>query len=485
MRTLSIHKIIYALLASLVGLLAFVSCQEDQFADDHHISELKLEISDFTQLKPEMYASSFHFSWSPADNKGTGSAIHYFLEIDSKENSFSNPITYELGRNIYEYDLNVNTFNNILVNTFSALPGESSSMQARVIAKFANESLATQESTVDFDITPYHPLTEELYIVGDASPKGWDISNAIALEQNPKNIAEFTYQGSLNKGEFKFAVSTDGCWCQDFYTKDANFESQIVHNIGGSGDDLKWSVSKAGNYVIKVNVVQNTISITEDTVPKISNLWLVGDAVETGWDINNPLAIKATDNPSIFEIETSLKEGNFKILAGATGDFCGDWYRPMSQDASITETKIQALNGCDNDLKWKVNSSEVGRYTITVNIANNTISIAPVEVYLIGDATTNGWNMGSLVAMEKNNGVYTYKGALKEGEMKFVKFNTSWCGGDEIVAKSANQSISNWDFESNYKCGGNDNKWLVKASEAGNYTITIDLNQSSLKIVKD
>ena len=57
---------------------------------------------------------------------------------------------------------------------------------------------------------------------------------------------------------------------------------------------------------------------------------IVGDASPSGWDVNNPVAFKQDlTNPLFFTLECSLNEGNFKLLTGTKGDWCGEWYRPL------------------------------------------------------------------------------------------------------------------------------------------------------------
>lgn len=471
----------YFLLLPILSIL-IISCRTELESEDFVATELKLSIPEINVLKPEMYRSNYTFSWTTGDNKGTSSSISYKLELDQAGNNFSNPIEFDLGKNKFSQDINIATLNNILVNTFGAKPGQAIEMQARVIASFGDSSVAPQVSTVNFKLTPFSPLTETLHILGSASPQGWDISNAIALTRSASDPAEFIYSGELLSGEFKFSVNTDDCWCQDFYTKNPSDANKIVFNSGGSGDDLKWNIADAGMYTVKVNVVTLSITIEKQTAAPFDKLWIVGDATTSGWDVSNPLAFVQTENPFIFELETNLTAGKFKILAGAKGDWCGKWYRPAVDNQSISATAMNLTSGCDNDLKWEVAAAQAGRYKITVNLSTNTIKITPVEVYMIGSATPNGWNMGSLVPMTKNGSVYMWTGTLTEGELKFTKFNTDWCQGVELVPVTANQSISDNRFVERKNCQGDDNKWSVKTGQEGTYTITLNLETKTLTI---
>lgn len=469
---------------SIVSMVFLSACSSDDldgqtFATD----ELALTASrEEMVFEPSMFNEKFQFNWTTGNNMGTGSAIFYKLQLDKTENNFSNPVEYDFGKNVFSFELGIPTFNAMLLTTFGAQVGTPVSIQARIIATFANESVATQVSEISLVLTPYQPLTNTLFLVGSATPGGWDIANATPLIQAASNPTVFTYEGTLTTGNFKFAVSTDSCLCQDFYTRNADNENSIIHNIGGSGDDLQWTIESTGMYKLTVNLIELTILIEEVDAPPFTQLWIVGDASPSGWDINNPKPFTQTDNPFVFTYEATFVPGNFKILAGSTGDWCGQWYRPLVDNEVLTATTVEQNSGCDVDNKWQVTAATAGRYKITLNTANNTIKIVPVEVYLIGDATPNGWSMGSFTPMTKNGSVYTFTGNLTAGEFKFTKFNTNWCEGTEIVAATPNQSILNTSFLYRDNCAGDDNKWVVSAAQAGNRTIVINLDTNELTI---
>lgn len=479
----AIRNIKYWVALSFVAIFAVVGCSEDLEDNIAQAGPLQLSVSaNELVLEPSMYLNKFTFSWTTGTNSGTGSSISYKLELDKAENNFSNPIEYEFGTNRYTFDLNIATLNDILLNTFGAEIGTPIAMQARVTATFGNESLEPQTSVADMVFTPYRPLTTTLYMVGSATPSGWDIANATAMAQSSSNPVEFRYSGQMSAGMFKFAVNTEGCWCQDFYTRDPEDAGKMVYNIGGSGDDLQWEMTAGGMYEVVVNVLTLTITIQEQDQPLFNQLWIVGDATESGWNVDTPAAFTQTSNPFVFTYEGVFTPGNFKILAGNTGDWCGQWYRPLVDNEVLTATTVEQNSGCDVDNKWLVTAQTAGRYKITLNIATNVISIKPVEVYLIGSATPNGWSMGSLTPMTKDGSVYTWTGPLTEGEMKFTKFNTNWCEGTEIVSATPNQSITNTNFNYRENCEGDDNKWVVSAAQAGTYTITLNLITNTLTI---
>lgn len=101
----------------------------------------------------------------------------------------------------------------------------------------------------------------ELYIVGDATPIGWNIDQAIALKEDPVDGCIFTYTGPMTAGQFKFPVNRDTDWGQDMYMR-VN-DSTMYRHVGGAPDDNKWTITTAGNYVITANIQTLKLSIKQ------------------------------------------------------------------------------------------------------------------------------------------------------------------------------------------------------------------------------
>jgi starch-binding outer membrane protein SusE/F len=199
-------------------------------------------------------------------------------------------------------------------------PGETYELQARLTAKVANPSVETQTASTTFSVTTYRPVASRLFIVGDATPNGWDITNAIELSSSTSQRRVFMYEGKLSPGNFKFAVNRDESLTQDFYTRNQDDATAIVYNEGGSGDDLQWTIDEEGDYKITVDLINKTIDISQMEGPPFSALYIVGDATESGWDVDNPVAFTQNEeDPFIFIYEGNLTPGEMKIFAGPMG----------------------------------------------------------------------------------------------------------------------------------------------------------------------
>ncbi len=119
---------------------------------------------------------------------------------------------------------------------------------------FYTLTLNLLDNTIKIDRT-------ELYIVGDATPIGWNIDQAIALKEDPVDGCIFTYTGPMTAGQFKFPVNRDTDWGQDMYMR-VN-DSTMYRHVGGAPDDNKWNISTPGNYVITANIQTLKLSIKQ------------------------------------------------------------------------------------------------------------------------------------------------------------------------------------------------------------------------------
>lgn len=110
------------------------------------------------------------------------------------------------------------------------------------------------------DIKVYNlPVYKNLYLVGDATPAGWDINKPSPMTVNPENTFEFTWEGQLTPGQFKIPVSV-GNWSADFFMPVADGESDLSKTscklIKGGNPDHKWVITEStkGKYKITLNI---------------------------------------------------------------------------------------------------------------------------------------------------------------------------------------------------------------------------------------
>lgn len=107
-----------------------------------------------------------------------------------------------------------------------------------------------------------------LYLVGDATPGGWDLPKASMLKQDATNPVVYSGTVTLTAGEFKLCVNTQTGYGQTFFLVDPNDPTKMVFG----GDDNKWKVTEAGDYDISANVKDLTISIKKHETAGISRI---------------------------------------------------------------------------------------------------------------------------------------------------------------------------------------------------------------------
>lgn len=102
--------------------------------------------------------------------------------------------------------------------------------------------------------------TSTLYIVGDATPAGWDVNNMTLLEISEEDKLVFIYDGNLQKGEMK-AYLAQGNWDTAPCVRPLTAGSPIskadnveTFQLNTGGEDLKWYVKDPGHYRLEFDL---------------------------------------------------------------------------------------------------------------------------------------------------------------------------------------------------------------------------------------
>ena len=217
---------------------------------------------------------------------------------------------------------------------------------------------------------------DRLLIVGEAVWGGWSIDNSIVMFNSTENPDVFKATVNLNaNGTFKFLTTTD--WGNLEYRAGDNdvtlaegVASPLVSTEENS-NDKQFKVSETANYDIVCDLTAKTIVVKKagyQTNPlKHTALWMVGDATPGGWSIGDgTMLVPTVDNPTVFKATVNLVEGEMKIAVNNQTGFGQTFYLRDTTD----ETKM-VFGGDDN--KWNI--TKAGKYDVTVDVVNMTISI--------------------------------------------------------------------------------------------------------------
>ena len=308
------------------------------------------------------------FSWSAFGN----SLIENKLIITA--NGVSD--TTVVGKNTVSRRFTNAELNSILVEKLSLVPNTEAEVQVMLQATVTLNNNTDTSNIITLKVTPAPTgaAYSALWIVGDATPNGWNIDAPNQMVPDPTNPFQFKYNEVLNAGEFKIPVST-GNWSTDFYMPPANhpdLSSTDVKLISRGDPDNKWQITTAGAYKILLNISSSPfIHITPFT--PYTMLYMVGDATPAGWDINAPVAMTPTPgNVYEFTYTGALNAGEFKIPI-ATGNWGTDYFMPPVNGEGTTSKNAVFVPAGNPDNKWKI--TEAGNYKVTVNQLYETISI--------------------------------------------------------------------------------------------------------------
>lgn len=464
---------IYAKIFFLFTISAFIvmSCKEEEPLGPAkaNVQVLSASASSVVLNQKNANSNAVTFNWTSGTNHGTQGAIDYTLQFDKAGNNFAAPLQVSLGRVVYSNSYKVSDFNNLLKNELQLEPGISSQIEVRVKSVTTEPSIEPDYSNVvTLEATPYAPVSSTLFLIGSATANGWDAGQATALNENTEQPGTFTYQGTFTAGEFKF-ITTLGEFLPSYNKGEDN--DHIILRTEDSQPDDKFIIDQAGVYSVKVNLLDLSFEIEKMDASPYSELWIVGDATPNGWNIDNPNVMKQSSNdPFIFTYQEILKAGEFKIATAKSWD--APFYRPTMNNPEITATEVQ-LSAGDPDNKWRIATE--GPYKITLNLRDLTISIAPfipyTELWIVGDATPNGWNIDDptpMVADPSDPYVFSYTGALTAGEFKIATAK-SW---DDPFYRPTTNAPELTNTEVQLSAGEPDNKW--KLSTPGNYKITLN-----------
>lgn len=242
------------------------------------------------------------------------------------------------------------------------------------------------------DVPAVDPLAaDQLYMVGSATPCGWNIDAPFALTKLSDYL--WQYEGELEEGEFKCCTET-GSW-------DVPFVRPLGSscNVSANGlefnqmtytpsPDNKWVVTDAGKYRLTFDLEHFTLTseflgavqiggeIDPDALD-LANIFLVGEATPNGWDIGNATKMTRSETDRyIFTWEGFLDYGEFKAAAERDTSWSCPFLRPTVNGTEVSSAGLSQefiYTAGDPDNKWRV--TEAGNYRITFNLHNRTITV--------------------------------------------------------------------------------------------------------------
>lgn len=491
-----------SILLAVVALLA-AGCREELKELNKGEAELALTANgDTIVLNQNEYSSDgLILQWTSGSNRGTGHRIYYSLELMPAGRSWDEALMVFNGvSERFEQKWTVDEINSLIVRDFGLGFDGPVALSARI--KASGDGFDEQVAECTFVMVPYEPITHTLFIVGNATPGGWTLSEATELEM--RDIGQFKTTVMLKQGFFKFICSRDGML--PGYMPGAS-DDELALRESASQQDKMWTVTEPHLYEIVVNLVTMKLSMTQVSAvrPEYDDLYLIGN--ETGWNFW-PMQRDALD-PFLFRIGHYWTLGkDFKF-----GTASGAWennYKATSADAPYTQETMAFVKGYEPDNKWWLKDDELNKmYKICVDIhtAQERMIMREytpyTEMYMIGDATSAGWELANAVEMTQvDDSLFTWTGNLSAGALKFSCDRQSDWNGAWFMASLADkepsgeaepvlfidkrsESLTRYQYaqSADVVVDDIDLKWHI--SEAGKYTITLDQLHERVTFIRE
>lgn len=217
---------------------------------------------------------------------------------------------------------------------------------------------------------------EKVYFVCEQS--GWQFHE---MEEVSEGIYTITFE--LKHSQFKFGTIRE-IWHYMYVNKtqdnapwdshDAVFVEKLT-----SDNDKKWLIHNedmGAVYDIELDTTGEDVKMT--MFPYDSYLSMIGSATEGVWSLDAKTPLEK-NSATTFTWSGELKAGELKFVYGANPEYGkGRWFMPLEKDTELTtmtDAKIMLVDAekDDTDYKWQV--KEAGRYSISLNQLNKTLTV--------------------------------------------------------------------------------------------------------------
>ncbi len=335
---------------------------------------------------PDATSKAISFNWN-ASIYGNN-VINYALQMDTVGGKFATPQMFKYGASLnasfIENDLNTAAIN------AGVIGGSTKNVEFRVVSYLGTSysNPLVYSDTFVLSLTTYAPVPPNLYIVGDATPGGWNNPVPTPSQQFTK-VDAYSYSLiiGLTAGHSYLFLPLNGNW--DHKYGGASATGGTLLSDGAVPGSNTPAPATNGVYKIVVNFQTNTYTVTSVPVPP--NLYIVGDATPGGWD--NPVPVPAQQftkiDASTYGIVVNLTAGKSYLFLPLNGN----WDHKYGGADASGGTLL-----ADGDVPGSNTPAPgtTGLYMIVVNFSTNSYTVTPysgpANLYIVGDATAGGWN---------------------------------------------------------------------------------------------
>lgn len=416
------------------------------------------------EINPNSTTDVLTFKWQKAFPGKSTSPVTYKIKFVGEGGSFDAPI-FEAASNNSGSDSTFTITYQAMDQMLSA-KGFTDQSSAAKLQWTVEAKSGTYTKTSDYVNNLSIVREVKLYMVGGATPIGWNPPQAIQMIPDKNLPGTFYSYVYLTQDGMKF-LSENTDWStpsQKIYGKGS--ADGILLQSGGSGN---IDIPAAGYYRVSADLKNNKYYIQQ------GRMAAVGAATAAGWNPGSVfpgqgLTLVSTNKFMGFVTLTAGQE--WKFIDGAAW---GDGTASGSKDFGKVKGKTDgSITQGDADNMTVPGATALYRLIWDgTNIKNLKYQITTGTLYLIGAATAGGWdnNNAALPAMTyQGNGVWRVTANLTAGEFKFLLQKGTW---DYSYGAGATAGTV-------VDGGGN-----LSVATSGNYTITLNEFAKTYSVVKN
>lgn len=426
---------------------------------------------DFTQLAVAISKTQFEiYNISYAeDNTPTLTAVY--------------TVTHGIGTNVYDYAWD-------LANNLYIVGNSGEHFKGFAIPRADNNF--TTKAAAKYSICYTKPVAP-LYAVGAGDALGaWAPENAVEFTFDDTN-----YVLTVDETATEFKISTSkGTW-DEFNAGNLAIDAAITNggtvNLSVNKDGANIVLPWAGVWTITVAADLSTLTATTETPEPApvypEAVYLVG--YNGTWDPAAPLEIAGENGVYTMEA-VEFTNTEFKLsTAKGTWDEFNAGAKAIVDNATVQVGTAANLTASDANIVIAV----AGTYDVTVDLANNTITLTgvvsyPEEIYAIGNVGGYNWSTSEGIAIaHEGDGVYKGKVVVNDsgdgnGYFQFATtLGADWDAvnaGTRYGALTANEAVvfdtaismtNNW--------AGGTQSWMIKAGE---FEMVVDIVNCTVTI---
>lgn len=319
-------------------------------------------------------AVAITFTWTPGNDRGTGTTLKYFFRMDIVGNNFGEATTLlqEMPVDVLTKSFTVGELNELLIEKWGYAGGSTAKFEAEIIAQVENSAQyqKPEVASTSFSATAFSQGPLPFFLVGDAISGGWDYNTGKKINEVIER-SQYTFTGDFSVGSFKIIDKPGSEW-PSYNPLD---EFNLAYNKTQSQTASNFNVTKAGRYSLFVSRSKLTYIFA---YTPYENVYMVGNAITgIGWDIGR--AKQTTwdpKNPEVFSYKGQFDAGEFKLYT-QQGDWNGRALMPPANGTKLIvdgeASPMMLMPNANPDNKWIIETT--GNYELIINPAKMTIRL--------------------------------------------------------------------------------------------------------------